>query len=210
MKKIVIPGELVTAERKRVGEHVFIRDGKIYSDILGILSEEGSTVSVIPLQGRYMPVAGDLIVGVVSQDVFSGYIVDINSFYFSFISKKEMDEVLKIGSVISAKVDSVSEINEADLSNVRVFYGGEVLTVSPVKVPRMIGKAGSMLEILKRGTGSNIMIGRNGRIWVKGGNVDLLIRALKKIEEEAHHSNLTNSVAAFLEEENKKQKPKTV
>jgi exosome complex component RRP4 len=209
MKRIVVPGEVVTTERKRVGEHVFISDGKILADTIGIVSDEASTVSVIPLQGKYMPVAGDLVVGVVAQDLFSGYIVDINSFYYSFVSKKDIRDVLKLGSVISAKIESVNEINEADLSNVRVFYGGEILSVSPVKVPRMIGKNGSMLEVLKRGTGCNIMIGRNGRIWVKGGNIELLIVALKKIEEEAHLSNLTNRMTEFLDAENKKARPKT-
>ncbi len=205
-KRIVISGELVTAERRRMGEHVFLQDGKIYSDALGIAEKDEQTASVIPLHGKYMPRAGDLIVGIISRDVYSGYIVDVNSFYTAFISKKELRETLKVGTVVSAKIEEVNEVNDVDLSNIRVFYGGEILSVSPVKVPRMIGKNGSMLEVLKKGTACNLLIGRNGRIWLKGGNYDLLVKAIAKIESESHLSNLTNKVTLFLEEENKKPK----
>ena len=206
VKAIVIPGELVSEERKKLGGHVFIENGKIYSDSLGIVSNEGMSVSVIPLQGKYMPFKGDLIVGVVAEEKFAGYIVDINSFYFSFVPKSETREQLKVGTIISAKIIDVNEINEADLSDLRVFYGGEIVSVSPVKVPRVIGKNGSMLDVLKNGTGCNILVGRNGRIWVKGGNVELFLKAIHKIENEAHLSNLTNKMTEFM----LKEKPEKV
>lgn len=205
-KKIVIPGELITEERRRLGEHVYLKDGKVYGDILGIAETDEQTASVIPLKGKYMPKPGDLIVGIISGDVFSGYHVDINSFYSAFISKKELRDIIKVGTVVTAKIEDVNEVNDVDLSNVRVFYGGEILSVSPVKVPRMIGKNGSMLEVLKKGTACNLLVGRNGRIWVKGGNYDLLVKAIAKIEAEAHLSNLTNKMTLYLEEENKKVK----
>ncbi len=207
-KRIVVPGELITEERRRLGEHVYLKDGKIYGDILGIAETDEQNAAVIPLRGKYMPKAGDLVVGIISGDVYSGYIVDINSFYSAFISKKELRETLKIGTVVSAKIEDVNEVNDVDLSNIRVFYGGEILGVSPVKVPRMIGKNGSMLEVLKKGTACNLLIGRNGRIWIKGGNYDLLVKAVAKIEAESHLSNLTNKVTLYLEEENKKVKEK--
>lgn len=98
----------------------------------------------------------------------------------------------------------MNEINEADLDDVRVFYGGEIIDVLAVKIPRVIGKQGSMLDTLKQGTNSNMIVGRNGRIWIKGGNLELAVRAIKKIEAEAHLSNLTNSIEEFLKSENKK------
>jgi exosome complex component RRP4 len=202
-KRIVIPGELVTEERRRLGDHVFLKEGKVYSDVLGIAESDEQTASVVPLHGKYMPRSGDLIVGIISGDVYSGYIVDINSFYNAFISKKELRDPLKVGTVVSAKIEEVNEVNDVQLSNIRVFYGGEILTVAPVKVPRMIGKNGSMLEVLKKGTSCNLLIGRNGRIWIKGGNYDLLVEAISKIEREAHLANLTNKVTLFLEEKNK-------
>lgn len=198
MKKIVIPGDLVTEERKRLGIHVFVENGKIYSDCLGITDTESATASVIPLQGKYIPYAGDLIVGIVKSEKHSVYEVDINSIYSSYMSKRDIRETLKPGAIISAKVDSVNEVNEASISDIRIFYGGEIVEVSPVKVPRLIGKNGSMLNVLKSGTQSSLLIGRNGRVWVKNGNIKLLKEAIKKIEDEAHLRNLTNTMEEFM------------
>lgn len=203
MKRIVLPGEVVTEGRKRLGEHVFDQNGKICSDVLGIASVDNVLASVVPLRGRYAPHMNDLIVGIVAQTVHNGYLVDINSFYLAFVYQKELRDPLTVGSVVSAKVMNVSETNEVELGFVRVFFGGEILCVSPVKVPRMIGKNGSMLEVLKNGTGANLMIGRNGLVWSKGGSSALLAKALRKIENEAHLENLTESVKTFLEQQKK-------
>lgn len=201
MKKIVIPGDLITEERKRLGSHVFIENGKIYSDVVGITETSAPSASVIPLRGKYLPMQDDLVVGVVIGEKFSGYTVEINSFYNSFISKKEIREQLNPGSVISAKTASVNEVNEVELADVRIFYGGEVIKVSPVKVPRLIGKSGSMLNVLKEGTGCSLIVGRNGLVWIKGGDIALAVSAIRKIENEAHLSNLTNKIEAFLKED---------
>ncbi len=208
-RRVVVPGEVVTTERKKIGRHVFVEGGKIYADCLGLADVNGEYANVIPLQGKYMPRAGDLIVGIIVSEEYSGYVVDINSFYFSFLSKEKLRKPLKKGDIVSAKISYVDEINQAELENVRVFYGGEIVTISPVKIPRVIGKNGSMLNVLKQGTGSALMAGRNGRVWIKGGNIPLLKKALRKIEEEAHTSNLTNNIEQFLKEENAKRENST-
>tara|TARA_Y100000310_G_C20674425_1_gene812124 strand:- start:869 stop:1510 length:642 start_codon:yes stop_codon:yes gene_type:complete len=197
-KRIVIPGELVTEERKKLGSHVFVREGKIYSDAIGLVNDESDFASVVPLEGKYIPQVGDVLIGVISAEKFSVYLVDINSFYPSVISKRDLREILKPGSVVSAKIMKVNELNEVDLANPRVFFGGEIIQISPVKVPRIIGREGSMLNILKEGTKCSIIVGRNGRIWTKGGDIELLKKAIKKIEDEAHLSNLTNKMQDFL------------
>ncbi|MFH1586964.1 MAG: KH domain-containing protein [Candidatus Diapherotrites archaeon] len=198
MKRIVVPGELITDKRKKTGSHVFVREGKIYSDIIGLANEDGEFASVVPLEGKYVPMRNDLIVGVVSGEKFSGYDVNINTLYTTYLSKKEIRERLKIGSIISAKVMEIDEMREVNIGNIRVFYDGEIITVSPVKVPRIIGREGSMLNVLKAGTGSSVIVGRNGWIWAKGGNIPLLIESIKKIEDEAHMDNLTNRMEEFL------------
>ncbi|HLC79342.1 MAG TPA: exosome complex protein Rrp4 [archaeon] len=208
VKRIVVPGELVTEERKKLGSHVFVREGKIYSDSIGLVNDEADYASVVALEGKYMPQVNDVIIGVIISERFAGYSVDINSFYPSFVSKKELREVLKPGSIISAKIMKVNELNEVDLSSIRLFFGGEIIQVSAVKIPRIIGKEGSMLNTIKDGTGSNIIVGRNGRIWVKGGNVDLLRKAVLKIDKEAHLENLTNRVVEFLQKEAPKKAEK--
>jgi len=197
-KRLVVPGELVTEERKKLGSHVFISEGKIYSDSIGLVNDESDYASVVPLEGRYIPRQGDVIIGVIGEERFAGYSVDINGFSQSFVSKKDLREMLKPGSVISAKIVGVSELNDVDIGSVRTFFGGEIITISPVKIPRVIGRDCSMLKVLKDGTKSNIMVGKNGWIWAKGGDLDLLKKAIKKIEDEAHLDNLTNRISDFV------------
>ena len=198
-KRIVVPGETVTTERKRLGDNVYLKEGSIISTVIGLVSETDTTVSVVQLEGKYVPQEGYIVIGVITDEKFSGYVVDINSFYPSYISKREISEMIKNHSVVSAKVVRVNEINEVELMGPRVFFGGEVFGISPVKVPRVIGKDGSMLNVLKAGTGTTIIVGRNGRIWAKGGNIGLLKEAVAKIDNEAHLDNLTNRITEFLE-----------
>lgn len=198
-KRIVVPGELVTTERKRLGENVYLKEGSIIATVVGLVSETDTTVSVVQLEGKYVPQEGDVVLGVVTDEKFSGYVVDIASFYPSYISKREISEMIKDHSIVSVKVGRVNEINEVELIGPRVFFGGEMFEVTPVKVPRVIGKDGSMLNVLKAGTGSTIVVGRNGRIWAKGGNIELLKEAVAKIDREAHLENLTNRITEFLE-----------
>jgi exosome complex component RRP4 len=205
-RKLVVPGEVVTEERKKLGSHVFLQEGKIISDALGFVSESEEFVSVVPLEGGYIPHIGDLIVGVITSEKYSGYMVNINSIYECFVSKKDFRDNLKEGMVISAKIFDVDELNEAKLENVRVFYGGEILRVSPVRVPRIIGKNSSMLNVIKDGTHTNIMVGRNGLVWLNGGQKELAVEAMRLIEKESHLHNLTAKVTDYL----KKASQKTV
>ena len=198
MKKIVVPGEVITEQRKRMGEHVYSSNGKIYSDVVGITDQESINASVVALKGFYVPQQNDIVIGLVTSELFSGFLVDIGAFHWSFMSKEGVREPLKRGSIVSVKVLKVNEVNDADLSEPRVFYGGEIFSIASVKVPRIIGKNGSMLEVLRRGTNCNIVVGRNGRIWAKGGDTDLLNKAIQMIGEESHLPNLTNKVTEFL------------
>lgn len=197
-RRIVVPGELVSSERKRAGKHVYLMDGKIFSDSVGFVNENETMVSVIPLEGGYEPEINDIVVGVVMDEKISGYTVNMNSFSSSYISKKALRSPLRPSNVISARVERVNEMKEIELDGIRVLFGGEVLQVSPVKVPRIIGKDGSMLEVLKKGTGCSLVVGRNGFVWIKGGNVRLLNETLEMIQKEAHMDNLTNRISDFL------------
>lgn len=199
MKRLIIPGELVTEERKKLGSHVFVREGKIYSDAIGLVNDESDFASVVPLEGKYMPKVGDLVIGIIGEEKFSVYMVDVNSFYQTVVSKRDLREPLKAGSVVSAKISKVTELNEIDLQNPRVFFGGQIIDVNPVKIPRIIGREASMLNIIKDGTKSNIIVGRNGRLWVKGGDLELLKKVVQKIQDEAHLENLTNKIQDYLD-----------
>jgi len=201
MKRIVIPGELVSDERKRLGGNVFVANGKIYSKVLGINDSEDEKAGVVPLEGKYFPQMEDVVIGVVSRAIFAGYNININSFVESFIPRSVMREELKVGDLVSAKVTYVSELREAELGFPRKMFGGEVVEVTPVRTPRLIGKNGSMLDLLKQGTKCDIIIGKNGRVWARNGNTTLLRKVVGFINQNSYKSNLTNSVEAFFKAE---------
>ena len=198
MKKIVVPGELVSSERKKLGGNVYVANGKVYSKVLGITEEEGDIASVVALEGKYMPTVGDVVIGVVNRVVFAGFGINLNSFSDCFIPKSGMREELKQGDVIMGKIEYVNEMREADLEFPRKVFGGEIIQVTAVRTPRLIGKNGSMLDLLKRGTGCELIIGKNGRIWARGGNIELLKKVVKFIDKNSYKSNLTSSIEGLF------------
>lgn len=197
-KKVVVPGELISAERKKLGSNVFVAEGKIYSKVLGITDDADEQASVVALEGKYNPRADDVIIGAVNRVVFAGYGINLNSAADSFIPSKAVRDQLKVGDVIMAKVDRVNELKEADLAFPRRLIGGEVIEIVPVRSPRLIGKNGSMLELLRRGTGCELVVGKNGRIWARNGDIVLLKKIVAFIEANAYKSNLTNALQDYF------------
>jgi exosome complex component RRP4 len=80
----------------------------------------------------------------------------------------------------------------------RKLFGGITIKITPYKVARVIGKGGSMIELIKKKTGSEIYVGQNGVIWIKGGNKEKAIEAILTIEKEAHTVGLTEKIAKML------------
>ncbi len=203
MKQVVVPGELISAERKRLGQNVYVSDGKIYSKVLGISDDERESAEVVALEGTYMPRRDDTIIGVVSRVVFAGYGININSFVDSFIPRKGLRDEAKVGDIIVAKVEEINEMREANLAFPRILRGGEIIELTPVRSPRLIGKNGSMLDVLTNGTNCEIFVGKNGRVWARNGNIALLKKAVEFIDKNSFKSNLTNAVEELLRSEKK-------
>ena len=80
--------------------------------------------------------------------------------------------------------------------------GGRIIRVNSLKVPRVIGKQGSMISLVKNKTGCEITIGQNGFVWIKGTPDGELLteRAIKEIEAKSHTEGLTAQIEKFLEE----------
>lgn len=209
MTRIVVPGEVVTDQRRQLGEHVYICRGKICATTVGLPRVDDKHASVVPLRGGYLPKRGDMVVGLVAREEYSGYLVNINTVFDSFVSKDEFLRPLKTGALVTARVADVDEVHEAKLDTLRPLQGGTLLAVSPVKIPRVIGRRASMLETLKRGTGCTLFVGRNGWIWARGGNLQLLQKALAKIEAESHTANLTRNIENLLRQARPKHAPRT-
>ncbi|EQD63266.1 exosome complex RNA-binding protein Rrp4, partial [mine drainage metagenome] len=111
-----------------------------------------------------------------------------------------------VGDYVYAKILSINEIKESWITmkdvGLKKLEGGTLVTISAPKVPRIIGKGGSMVNMIKDSTHTRIMVGQNGIIWLDGApeNVIVAIDAIRMVEKEAHTVGLTDRVKKFLED----------
>lgn len=213
-REIVVPGELLNEGDLRAGNGTYVQDGKVYASLLGVKSQSSSYVNVIPLGGRYMPQPGDSVVGVVIDIGPSNWIVEIDAPYPAPMHVSEVPwkvefgdtaRFLNVGQVILAKVLMVDETMKVQVtlneSGLRRLEGGLLVDVSHSRIPRIIGKGGSMIQMIQNLTDCRIFVGQNGRIWIDGELPNMLLaeEAINMISEEAHTSRLTERVKEFLE-----------
>ena len=214
-KKLVIPGEFLSENPDLADEGTYVEDGKVFSSVMGVASMK-NRIRVVPLSGKYVPKPGDLVIGIVKEVAFSNWIVDIRSPYEGLlhiseyprrIESEEMSTYLNVGDSIMTLIKDVDANMKIELTlndqRLRPIREGRVVEVTPSKVPRLIGRGGSMIAMLKNETNCHIFVGQNGRIWVAGKDkgMDLAVRAILKIERETHISGLTERITRFLKEE---------
>lgn len=220
-RDLAIPGELLAEGDFLLGEGTYSEGGKVYANILGLVDTKEQFIKIIPLSGKYVPTPRDLVIGIVEDIAFSSWSVDINSPYpgvlgvanatdrFIDIQQEDLSKIYDLGDVIIAKVINVSQSMQVGLSmRDRGLYklaGGRLITINPTRVPRVIGKKGTMVQMLKNATACKIVVGQNGRIWIDGENPNIAIEAIKLIESESHTQGLTDKVKAFLEEKTHKK-----
>ncbi len=193
-KHLVIPGEKVADEPIRM-DGCYVDNGATYVSVVSMMQDD----KVVPLKGKYLPISGDYVVGIVSEERFSGFTIDLNSPYEGQISSRELRDPLRVEDVVFVKIAFADEVNSAALTDLRRLYGGEILEIEPVKVPRVIGRNMSMVSMIRDYTGTDIFVGKNGRLYLKGNNSALAIEAILKICREAHTTGLTDRIKNFLE-----------
>ena len=100
---------------------------------------------------------------------------------------------------VAALYDPLVRSKAIDLADGRKLPEGHLEHISPVKVPRLIGKKNSMINMIASACGCDMVVGRNGSIFVSHkGNHELARVAIRMIEEQAHTAGLTDRVAALL------------
>lgn len=222
LRQIVIPGEAVGGPGLKPGPGTFKAGDQILAAQLGVRSEREGWVSVIPLNGRYLPIRGDAVIGVITDLGPSHWLVDINAPYPAPLHATESpwrvefgdtSRYLKVGDAILAFVLGVDEIKRIQLTmqdrDARKLSGGMLVEISPTKVPRVIGKQGSMISMIKDLTHTRIYVGQNGRIWIDGPEdaAATAVLAIRFIEERAQAFGLTEAVRDLLEREARKTGP---
>lgn len=213
-REVVVPGDLLDGKGLKPGVGTFSEGGHIYAALLGIKSERSGYVNVIPLGGRYIPRPGDAVIGKVVDVGPSYWVVDINSPYPAPLHVNEVPwrvdfgdtaRYLDVEDTILAKVLSVDETKRVSLTmkdhTSRKLTGGQIVEISHAKVPRVIGKKGSMITLIKSYTKCRMFVGQNGRIWIDGDIDDMInaVAAVKMIEEQAQVIGLTENIRNFLD-----------
>lgn len=217
-RKYVVPGDVITTGPFRPDQNVILDDQRIISTAVGISEIYDNTVRVIPLTGMYYPKIDDLVIGKVISHSSLSWELDINSCYVGFLPaqdvfgrnfdphKNQLTSKLGKGDLVAARIanfdrsrDPLVTISDRDLGKID---SGELVEISASKVPRLIGKRGSMIQTIEMATGAIITIGQNGWVVVSCENSNGLLKAIKAIrmvEEQAHVAELTDKVKSMLE-----------
>ncbi len=197
MRNIVLPGDIVAGSPQRIGNS-YVENGKTYSKIMGMY--EPNSREIIPLEGSWSPNQEDTVVGVVIEPKGKVYIVDLAFFGRCLLIPGKFDEyAFEPGDVIEARIREVENRKTIILGDAKPLEGGRIIRVKPKKVLRVIGKKNTMIDQIKGITKTDIVVGLNGIIWLRGGEAELAAEAISKVEREAHVSGLTESIKQYLE-----------
>ena len=212
-RKLVVPGEIIVkGEDYLPGDFTRKEEGNILANRYGLAEIKDRLVKIIPLSGIFEPRRHNTVIGIVEDITYNGWIVNIGGPYSGFLSLNEcprfinrnsLEEFAGVGDTFNLKVWSVKK-GSVDLSlksrGLGKLEGRRIIKINPHKVPKIIGKEGSMINIIKEHTGVEITVGQNGRVWLKG---DLdgerkAEEAITIIENESFSEGLTEKVEKFL------------
>ncbi|MDP7284745.1 MAG: exosome complex RNA-binding protein Rrp4 [Candidatus Nitrosopelagicus sp.] len=217
-KQYVIPGDVITTSPLRLRENVTLDGKRIIATSIGLTNIYDDSVRVIPLSAVYLPKIDDIVIGKIKSIFGNSWFADINSCYQgmllgqdvfgrgSYPTTSEMKERLDNGDIIYAKIANSDRQREPLISIADQSLGkidsGELVKISPTKIPRLIGKHGSMIQTIEASTNATITVGQNGLIVVSCDETNGLLKALaaiRMVDEQAHLVNLTDKVKKMLE-----------
>ncbi len=216
-RKIIVPGETIISGEDYLPSDGTRREGdNIVASRFGLAEIAGRVVKVISIFGAFTPRRNNVVIGTVTDITFNGWLINIDAAGSSFlpideaprfINRNEMDQFLNIGDVVAAKIWSVKS-KGIDLAmkgkGLGKLEGGFIFKIIPSRVPRVIGREGSMVNLIKEKTGCNITIGQNGWIWIKGQSIDEEIKARRAIEfvtSKVHVSGLTDKMEEWFNQQ---------
>ncbi|MBL7051876.1 MAG: RNA-binding protein [Nanoarchaeota archaeon] len=224
-KAVVIPGEILAEGMDHLpGKGAFREGEKVIASRVGLVYVNGSIINIVPLSGRYIPKKDDTVIGYVRDMTYSSWFINIGYAYDASLSLKDasssyiergasLSDFFAVADAILTRITNVTKDNNIDLTMVgpglRKLKGGKIIEITPAKVPRLVGKQGSMISMIKDMTGCSVFAGQNGRIWIKGKTPEaekIATDAVFLVEEKAHIRGLTDHMKGFLEEKCKSLK----
>ena len=221
-RKIVIPGEVIAeGDDYLPGEGAEKNGNNIVALRYGLAEESNRLVKVIALSGVYQPRGGNVVIGKVESITFYGWVISIDAAEDAFlplqevpkyVSKEGLSEVLDIGDMVVAKIIGINT-RGIDLTiksrGLERIDDGLVIKINPNKVPRVIGKEGSMINLIKENSGCDVTVGQNGLIWIRGEKIEdglLVKRVINFITEKSFVSGLTEAVEEWFKKEKGEKK----
>ena len=221
-KQLVSPGDLLAEGDYVSGDSTYKENGKIYANRVGLVDYTGKRVHVVALKAFYVPVPGDTVIGKVVETTPGGWVIDIKAPHPARLRASDVVErsfkpettdlpsIFDVGDLIIAKVVAYDRTRDPQLTVREPGLGkimrGQLFEVTPTKIPRVIGRQGSMVGMIKRETGCQLTIGQNGWVLISGRSPEderLAVLALRKIEKESHTSGLTDQVTEMIKKERK-------
>jgi exosome complex component RRP4 len=215
-RKQVIPGDVIISGDYRPGMFVERRGNDMVALRIGLAEIIRSDVKVIPLSGSYMPRVGDQVVGKVVNVTGYGWEADINSCFVGYLpgqfvfgrdfspATHDLTTRFTVGDLLLANIEAFDRTRDPQLSIRGPGLGkipkGEIVKISPMKVPRLIGRKGYMINMIASLTRCDLKVGQNGLVVLAGPPEGILnaIKAIELIEREAHMADLTTKVQQML------------
>lgn len=215
----IMPGEVIFKGDKYLpGENTEKKGDDIIALRYGLAEETNYLVKVIPLSGVYIPRRGNVVIGKVENINLNGWFINIgtpeNAFLplsevQGYVGKNEIEDVMEMGSIAIAKIKDVNK-RGVDLTIKGRGLGrveeGMIVEINPHKVPRIIGREGSMINLIKEETGCNITVGQNGLIGISGEKIEdelLAKKGILFIAEKSYVSGLTDEIKKWFTKEKK-------
>ncbi len=223
-RQIAIPGDLIAEGNFRPGDGVYQEGKQIFASQIGLVTIQGNRISLIALLGPYIPRQDDYVIGKIIDASMNSWKVDINAPYVALLTlsnavprsfdptREKALSYYNIGDTILARIISQDRIMGPMLTvmerNLGKLKQGRLIEVVAAKIPRLVGRRRSMINMIETESNTRIEIGQNGVVWINGENeADELLaeNAAKMVEKEAHTTGLTDRVREMLTVEKKKE-----
>ncbi|MGA7861513.1 MAG: exosome complex protein Rrp4 [Thermoplasmata archaeon] len=213
-KVLVLPGDEIPDRGLQPGFGTYRIGKRLFASVMGYATWREPFVRVVPFAGRYVPKPHDVIVGIVQDVQKTFYLLDIDASRWAPLHTSgtpwepgpgELDQYLRIGDAVLVAVENLDATGKIGVTmkgeDLGKLSGGTLVTISPAKIPRVIGKGGSMIHTITRLTGTRVAVGQNGRIWVEGPaeGIQRVRECLRIIEEEGQRPGLTERIEGFLQ-----------
>jgi len=218
--QFVLPGDIIVTGDYQPEQNVILEGDRLMSPAIGFSEIKDDLVTVSPLTGLYTPKTDDLVVGkIVSHNALS-WEVNINSYYPGILtafdifgkdysaSRDDLSLKLNTGDIILARIANLGSRDPLITitgENLGKIDSGELVKISPAKIPRLTEKNGSMIQTIEASTNATITVGQNGLIILKcddSAGLQKAIESIKMIGMTHDDANLEEKVQNILDENN--------